>query len=51
MYAWGAELDEPQLLWSRYDEDGNISKNDKDPANNQKEVNGEVTKGKLKTDN
>jgi hypothetical protein len=48
MYAWGAELAEPQLLWSRYDDDGNISKNDKDPATQDIK---EVTKGKLKTDN
>ena len=24
-YAWGAELDEPKLLWSRYDENGNVA--------------------------
>jgi hypothetical protein len=39
-YKWGAELDEPVLLWSRYDENGNISKG----------VNTELNKGKLEND-
>tara|TARA_R100000353_G_scaffold103562_1_gene74886 strand:+ start:2011 stop:2862 length:852 start_codon:yes stop_codon:yes gene_type:complete len=27
-YAWGAERDEPEVLWSRYDEDGNVKETD-----------------------
>lgn len=42
-YAWGAELPEPKLLWERYDEDGNISK-DSDATE-------EINKGMLKSDN
>ena len=39
-YKWGAELDEPVELWSRYDENGNVSKGLKT----------ELNKGKLEND-
>jgi hypothetical protein len=39
-YAWGAELDAPVELWSRYDDTGNVNK----------EVNTELNKGKLEND-
>ena len=39
-YKWGAELDEPVELWSRYDDAGNVNKS----------VNVEMNKGKLETD-
>ena len=51
MYAWGSDLDSPQLLWSRYDENGNLTQS-KDPANKNditEEIQ-EVNKGKLKSD-
>lgn len=44
-YAWGAELDEPKLLWERYDEEGNIS------TKESKDQTEEINKGKLKSDN
>ena len=44
MYAWGSDLDSPQLLWSRYDEEGNLSKTDETKTDETKEVN----KGKIK---
>ena len=47
MYAWGADLTEPKLLWSRYDENGNLNTND-EPINEEVK---EVNKGKLKSDN
>jgi len=51
MYAWGSDLTEPKLLWSRYDEQGNLTQS-KDPANRNditEEIQ-EVNKGKLKSD-
>ena len=51
MYAWGSDLTEPKLLWSRYDEQGNLTQS-KDPANKNditEEIQ-EVNKGKLKSD-
>ena len=39
-YKWGAELDEPVELWSRYDEAGNVNKS----------VATEMNKGKLESD-
>ena len=51
MYAWGSDLTEPKLLWSRYDEQGNLTKQS-DPANMDiTEEIPEVNKGKLKSDN
>ena len=40
-YAWGSDLSEPKLMWSRYDDNGEVMNN---------ELN-EVNKGKLSTDN
>jgi hypothetical protein len=45
-YAWGAELSEPKLLWERYNEKGEISKN-----SNETDKTDEINKGKLKSDN
>ena len=46
MYAWGADLSEPKLLWSRYDDKGNLNIKD-EPINEEVK---EVNKGKLKSD-
>ena len=37
-YAWGADLGEPELMWSRYDENGNVTEKE------------EPNKGLLKSD-
>ncbi len=42
-YAWGAELGEPKMLWSRYDENGNITE--------KKDATEEINKGQLSSDN
>ena len=50
-YAWGAELDEPKLLWERYDEEGNISKKVSETKDTKDDKTEEINKGKLKSDN
>ena len=35
-YAWGSDLSEPKLLWSRYDEEGNVIPKDSDEVNKGK---------------
>lgn len=35
-YKWGADLDEPEEIWSRYDENGNINKSAIDPKQQAK---------------
>ena len=42
-YAWGAELGEPKMLWSRYAENGNITE--------KKDATEEINKGQLTSDN